>query len=600
MPRSTPSRLRERLLLLLVGAALPAIAAVAYSTWVERQDEVAHGLSAAQAETELIALDLTARVDNVRAVIEMLVRDPTVKRGDSAGCIALVKQSIEQQPGFRDIGAILPSGRLFCSTIAVPQGADLSQRPWFREAVGSSKLLVRELDAGPVVRAPTVAVLSPYTPAEGGMPGVVFITLKLAHLANLPITADLREGSTVTLIDEKGTVMYRQPDPDQWVGRSAAGQPIATLALDPQPPGNGLARDLDGKTRLFGFARVQRADGSSIAHIIVGMPEERALAEATRHLLHTGGGLALAALIASAVLWMGINRFVLHAVRAVSQASTELAGGKLDARSGAPSGAFELVQLARNFDEMAEKLERSAGETRGIVESLRESQVRLQALARALIDNQEGERHQIARELHDEIGQALTAVSMNVDALRQATPGPDAARRIEETAAIVQHVLEQVRNMSLDLRPSILDDLGLVAALRWYVARQAEKSDLEIDFRARSLEERLPAEVETACFRIAQEALTNIARHARARRVRVELARSNGELELGISDDGAGFDVVRARERARRGESFGLLGMEERAALLGGSLELTSNPGRGTRLEARIPIPPRRMLGRVA
>jgi len=291
---------------------------------------------------------------------------------------------------------------------------------------------------------------------------------------------------------------------------------------------------------------------------------------------------------------------VLQTVRAVSQASSALAEGKLDARSGAPSGAFELVQLARNFDEMAEKLERSAGETKSIVDSLRESQVRLQALARALIGGQEGERHQLARELHDEIGQALTAVSLNIDALRGAKPGPDAARRIEETAAIVQHVLEQVRNMSLDLRPSILDDLGLVAALRWYVGRQTDKSGLEIELRARSLEERAPPEVETACFRIAQEALTNIARHAHARRVRVEVARRDSELELVVSDDGAGFDVARARERAHHGESFGLLGMEERATLLGGSLELTSAPGKGTRLEARFPIPPGRVLGRVA
>src|SRR5207253_7364849 len=132
---------------------------------------------------------------------------------------------------------------------------------------------------------------------------------------------------------------------------------------------------------------------------------------------------------------------------------------------------------------------------------------------------------------------------------------------LEESVALVDRLLEQVRSLSLDLRPSLLDDFGLVAALRWYVERLAQRSGLDVSLVANPLESRLSAELETAWFRIAQEALTNVVRHARARRATVELSQRGGELELLIRDDGVGFDVRAARKGAGRGASLGLLGM---------------------------------------
>jgi PAS domain S-box-containing protein len=215
---------------------------------------------------------------------------------------------------------------------------------------------------------------------------------------------------------------------------------------------------------------------------------------------------------------------------------------------------------------------------------------KLQVLSRRLVEAQETERRNIARELHDEIGQALTVMQLNLQAMLLA-PGTEAvSSRLNETLEVVGHVLEQVHDISLDLRPSILDDLGLEPALRWYTERQAALVELRVEFHAERLEQRLDPVIETECFRVAQEALTNVVRHAQAKAVTVELRKEDGQLHLRVRDDGVGFDVALVREQAMRGVSLGLLSMEERALLAGGGLEFKSNPGQGTEVHAWFPL----------
>lgn len=217
------------------------------------------------------------------------------------------------------------------------------------------------------------------------------------------------------------------------------------------------------------------------------------------------------------------------------------------------------------------------------------SRERLQSLSQRLIDVQELERRTIAGELHDEIGQALTIVKMNLQALRPNDDAMQAGDRMAECIAVVDRALEQVRSLSLDLRPSLLDDLGLVATLRWYGARQARTAGFALHFSADEPVGRLTSMLETVCFRIAQEALTNIVRHARAREVWLQL-RCDAELCLTIRDDGVGFDLAQVEARASRGESFGLLGMRERANLSGGRLSIVSATGEGTMIAVSFPL----------
>jgi signal transduction histidine kinase len=281
--------------------------------------------------------------------------------------------------------------------------------------------------------------------------------------------------------------------------------------------------------------------------------------------------------------WVVSNWLILHPVKALVSASARLATGDLSVRTGLAHSRDELGQLALAFDHMAQALEQRE------LERQRASS-KLHVLSHRLVQVQETERRHIARELHDEIGQTLTTAEMNLQAALRAPHAATLERRLQESIQAVERVLEQVHDLALNLRPSMLDDLGLEAALRWYTQRQGALAGIQAEFRAEPLESRMDPVIETECFRVAQEAMTNVLRHARAHAVSVELRPSNGHLHLSVRDDGIGFDVTALRQEAVRGASLGLLSMEERASLAGGGIEYTSASGRGTLIHAWFPL----------
>jgi PAS domain S-box-containing protein len=231
-----------------------------------------------------------------------------------------------------------------------------------------------------------------------------------------------------------------------------------------------------------------------------------------------------------------------------------------------------------------------AAERERLIKQLEAGNERLHVLSRRLLEVQENERRYIARELHDQVGQDLTALNVNLQAL-QSRPALEAvAPELQETTDIVARVLRQVRYLTLELRPSLLDDLGLPSALRAYARRHARSAGLDVQVVTDLPSGSLPRDLETTCFRIVQEALTNIVRHAQASHVNIDLRQSDGTVELAIRDDGKGFDPQTVRARATGGESMGVLGMQERAMLVGGLLTIDSAPGVGTTIAARFPL----------
>ncbi|MDP2744168.1 MAG: GAF domain-containing sensor histidine kinase, partial [Dehalococcoidia bacterium] len=212
-------------------------------------------------------------------------------------------------------------------------------------------------------------------------------------------------------------------------------------------------------------------------------------------------------------------------------------------------------------------------------------------LLRQIISAQEDERKRIARDLHDETSQALTALTMHLESVVRKPPEAEEMKAsLKKIQGMATRTLEDVHRIIFDLRPSLLDDLGLIAALRWYAQYRLEPHGVTVNIETRGPERRLPGEIEAALYRIAQEAISNIAQHAQAKRADLCLEFKANSLVLTVEDDGAGFDagkVVRSDDKKR---GLGLMGMKERAELLGGVLDIRSRNGHGTRVTLAVPV----------
>jgi PAS domain S-box-containing protein len=221
-----------------------------------------------------------------------------------------------------------------------------------------------------------------------------------------------------------------------------------------------------------------------------------------------------------------------------------------------------------------------------LFEEVKDGREQLKSVSRRLVEVREREQRDIARELHDEVGQLLTGLKMNLEITQQSIPGAPQAQ-LGEALKQIDHLLSEVRNLSLDLRPAMLDDFGLLPALLWLFERCESSTEVQVDFKHSGMFGRYATELETAVYRIVQEALTNVARHASVKHVVVRLWATPDSIGTQIEDKGAGFDPQLA---LRKGESSGLLGMRERATLLGGDLTIESVVGGGTCITAEFPL----------
>lgn len=227
----------------------------------------------------------------------------------------------------------------------------------------------------------------------------------------------------------------------------------------------------------------------------------------------------------------------------------------------------------------------------------REANARLRELSSKIIQAQEEERKRISRELHDEVGQALTAIGINLHLLKQTEAkggkgGKGLETSITEIQGILELTMENVHRFSYELRPAMLDDLGLVSALRFYTRAFAKRTGIKVRFNSDGEAEHLDPEPKTVIYRVAQESLTNVYKYARATRVRVTLRRMNAGIRLIVKDDGRGFRLDQLSSGLRDKGGLGLMGMQERLRLVNGAFSVESQPGVGTTVQATIPLRP--------
>jgi len=282
-------------------------------------------------------------------------------------------------------------------------------------------------------------------------------------------------------------------------------------------------------------------------------------------------------LLVCEILAVLLARVLVGPIRDLVQAAHRLRAGSFDARARVHADD-EVGQLAVAFNQMAESIEVHRRQ-------LAEKEAARLSLVAKIVQAQEEERMVISRELHDQLGQSLSKVLLSLQSAYKECQCVN--HRCGSVESEVRDAIDEVRRLAWSMRPSILDDFGLDSALGRYVQELSRRVEFPIDYQcaARPDAERLPSNIEVTLYRVAQEALTNIIRHAAPSRASVVLLRQNGEVTLMVEDDGRGFDTANGSNG-----TLGLIGMEERVSLIGGKLVIESRPGKGTAVRVRVPL----------
>ncbi len=426
------------------------------------------------------------------------------------------------------------------------------------------------------------------------------VILPSAGLLTLSDQTDAQFGEyRMELLDSRGRVIADSSD-QQSLSRTRHMEVIGELVInrDEGVGNHSPSNDDDSEAdHIVAYAPLTSVSWG----VVLEQKEDAALALPNslrrRVLIIASVGLALGL----AMAWI-TSRQVVAPLSRLTERAMRIAEGDLSGNIPA-AGQDEILRLARSFETMRDRLEtsqRELGEWSSVLEQrVRERTDQLEQrdrerdeLLSKVITAQEEERTRIARDLHDQIGQTLTGLVMQIGGI-EARLGSDPEEAKEQLTTLGESTsgaVEEVRRMMSDLRPSILDDMGLESAIGWYTDTHLGRVgiDVDLDFHPNSVP--LSPNVEISAFRVFQEAITNVVKHADAKHVKISVTYENGRMMGMIEDDGAGFELSEAQPGADGGWAVGLLGMTERVNLLGGSLDINSSPGSGTKVNFEIPL----------
>jgi len=457
----------------------------------------------------------------------------------------------------------------------------------------------------PINEAPVMLLSVPVRSPDGRLKGFVggWLPMEDARIQRiLRRSARLGRIGHALLVDPQGDVAastlgipFGHPGEHVRFYRQAFAAGRAQVAVVPVDP--GFPGESPGHLHVMAFAPLRSAPLA----VAIGGDLDTISAPIQR----LRWGLALLGLLALGGIWgaslLGAHLLV-RPVHRLTRAAQRIADGDLSTPLRVPEGgeigamaeALERMRLRllENIQELARWSETLEVRVAERTEALRQQEALTRQLLRRSLAAQEEERARLARELHDEAGQILTAVQLSLDRLAKTLGevNPEAQGQLQRTRRLVAHAMEDLRRVISALRPGVLDQLGLIPALRGVAEALLRPLGILFTLEAEGLTERLPGEVELILFRIAQEAMHNVARHSGATHVWLRLARGEGGLIMEVQDNGRGFDPAAVTAEGA-GRGLGLAGMRERASLIGGQLEIDSQPGRGTTIRVRIPEP---------
>ena len=582
--------LRGRLMLVAALATLPAFLFVIYVAAKERAASLERAEQDARYVANLASREHAHEVSGAARLLERLAASAG-RNADVANIERVLPAILGGFPQIANLGVISRGGRVEYSVVPPPLAVEMSDNAAFKRALVTKGVAVGAYQVGPIVGRPVLIIARALRDDAGGVRRILFAALELAWLDDLARQADLPPNHALLIVDRNGAVLARS-------GAASVAGTYPPLRADSFREMLSRSR---GMTRLEGddgarrLAVATRLEGTSGVWTVVALPEASVYAIANGVFYRDVAVLALLALLAVASSVLAIDVSILRDLRLLAYATRRFGEGDLTARAPLPGPKGEILDLARAFNSMADALEAQHGHVLRARDELR-------ALTHRLQYAREEEAARIAQELHDELGQELSVLKIELERMRKKVlatatdEGREAMALFDEIGGRIDGAVQSVRRIASELRPGVLDRLGLVAALEWLVREFERRSAIRTDLVVSGIDEPVDSEVSTALFRITQEALTNVVRHSQATRVRAELDEEDADLILRISDDGKGFDA-RLTEKL---PTLGLLGIRERAARLGGSVDIQSSPGAGTSLVVRIARVPAMLEDRVA
>lgn len=540
---------------------------------------------------ELAASQEEQFIEGAREVLTALQLTFQSLPATPSACRAILKQMTDAFPRYSELGVASPGGDVLCSAMPHHEDLNVGNALWFKTARYSKRFAVGDDLDGSLMGRPVLMVSDPVLGSGGQVEAVYFAAIDLDWLDDfhVPNLVSSVAGSFLALVDQNGMVLSMKPDPRQKGVRLRDGRLLHAIAQG--GPNVILVEDAFGRHTIYAISPVRSQSPSRTVSVVFAMPREQAFAEANRTRNRNLALLGLVSVLVVGTFWLLGNSVFLRRLGALVAATQRLAEGDLKARSGLTHQSDELGHLAKTFDGMAQSLELREHEHQEAEARIRSSEDQLRRLQAHVQQVREEERLSLAREIHDHLGQALTALKIDLSWLRKRGGSIDPAimqDKLDGMAEIIDDAMNTVHHVASELRPRILDDLGLAEAIEWQTEEFSKRTGIVCDVALGDDDLALSPEQSTALFRIFQEALTNVARHAGATEVTVSLDRSAEGVSLLVADNGRGIRLEEIENRL----SYGLLGIRERAYSLGGEVEIKGEAGSGTRLKVSIPLRP--------
>ncbi|BBO83295.1 hypothetical protein DSCO28_38610 [Desulfosarcina ovata subsp. sediminis] len=589
MQAFTGISLKTRLYGLVLAAFIPVAALI---VWVAEEqkaietDAIRHKtMLLAQAAAEAENQQMAATRDLLRTVGDaFLAVDANPQR-----LSRLLDHLQAQTSGYAAVGIVDSRGRLLIGSPPSEVDANYARHAWLSASLQRNGLAMGSYHGEHIQGEAVLYFGLPVQSGNDPMAAVVFAALDLNRMNRVIFRqlAELPAGSRLILLDENRGMLRYDVDSAGWsIPRDM--DPALLGEITRRQSGTLVATDENGIDRIYAFAPLTSAFRKQAVSVVLDLPRAVALAATKRIFTRNLILLAVSALMAVLSIWWAADRFILRRVGAMARASRELAAGNLQARIGPIGVADELSHLAGVFDEMAASLQMRIEREVQVMASLERSREQLRRLTNHQNTVREQERIRIAREMHDQLGQSLTILKMDLSWMGRHLSAADAVldEKLSNMSQIVEDAMERLHAVCAELRPVILDDFGLAAAIEWQAEAFTRHSKIACRLENDGFEPDLPKEQATALFRIFQETLTNILRHAEADDVIVRLAVHGGELFFQVADNGRGITP----EEIHAPDAFGLLGIRERLHPIGGRVAFDGRPGQGTRVTIHLPI----------